>query len=170
MVTHLFNAQRPFRHRDPGVPGAALTDPRLYVGLIVDGVHVHELAYRLAYQAAPGRIVAVSDSILIASMPPGTEREFGAAAVVVDESGAGRRPDGTLAGSGIVLDDGVRRMIRAGIDPALVLASATETAARALRRDDVGRLAPGAVADLVWWDEAFCPRRVWLGGREIADV
>lgn len=167
MVTHLFNAQRPFRHRDPGVPGAALTDPRLLFGLIVDGVHVHELACRLAFQAAPERVVAVSDSILIAGLPPGTQAAFGGGPVMVDASGAGRRPDGTLAGSGIVLDEGVRRMIRAGIDPARVLTAATGTAADAIGRQDLGRLAPGALADLVWWDDAFQPRRVWLGGLEV---
>ena len=169
MVTHLFTAQRPFRHREPGVPGAGLTDTRLFLGLIVDGVHLHELACRLAFQAAADRIVAVSDSILTAGMPEGTELEFGGAPVTAAADGAGRRPDGILAGSGIILDEGVRRMIRAGIDAALVLTAATTTPARALGRDDLGRIAEGALADLVWWDDEFQPRRVWLGGRELSD-
>ena len=168
MVTHLFNAQRPLQHRDPGVPGAALTDPRLLLGLIVDGVHVHDLVCRLVFQAAATRVVAVSDSILIAGLAAGDDREFGGELVRVAADGSGRRPDGTLAGAGIVLDEGVRRMIRAGIDPAQVLTAATATAARAIGRDDLGGLAAGARADLVWWDDAFCPRRVWLGGRDIA--
>lgn len=167
MITHLFNAQRPFQHRDPGVPGAALTDGRLFLALIVDGVHVHELACRLAFQAAAERMIAVSDSILTAGLPPGTELEFGGERVIADASGVGLRPDGTIAGSGIVLDEGVRRMIRAGIDPARVLTAATATPARSLGREDLGRLAAGAWADLVWWDTSFQPRRVWLAGREI---
>ncbi len=168
MVTHLFNAMRPFSHRDPGLVGVALTDARLFVGLIVDGHHVHPLGCRLAFQAAGTRVVAVTDSILIAGLPAGTARQFGGAAVVVDADGVGRRPDGTVCGAGIVLDEGMRRMIAAGLDPALVLTAATETAARAMRRDDLGRLAAGALADLVWWDEAWHPRRVWIGGREVA--
>jgi N-acetylglucosamine-6-phosphate deacetylase len=88
--------------------------------------------------------------------------------VALDADGVGRRLDGTVAGAGIVLDEGLRRMIAAGLPPALVLTAATATAARAVRRDDLGRLAAGALADLVWWDEAWRPRRVWVGGREVA--
>lgn len=170
MITHLFNAQRPFHHRDPGGPGAALTDSRLFLGLIVDGVHVHELACRLAFQAAPERVIAVSDSIVTAGLPTGTRLKFGGAPVTVDASGTALRDDGTIAGSGIVLDEGVRRMIRTGIDPAQVLTAATATPARSLGRDDLGRLAPGARADLVWWDAEFRPCRVWLDGQDLAHV
>ena len=167
LVTHLFNAMRPFAHRDPGLPGAALTDPRALCGLVVDGLHVDPVACRLAFAAAPGRIVAVTDSILIAGMPPGTALPFGGMPVMAGTDGLGRRPDGTISGAGIVLDEGVRRMISAGISPAAVLQAATETAAAALRTPELGRLVPGAVADLVWWDEDWRPARVWLGGREI---
>jgi imidazolonepropionase len=59
------------------------------------------------------------------------------------------------------------------------LTAATSGAAVALRRDDLGRLSPGAAADLVAWDAehegAFAlrlgsvrPSRVWIGGEEIA--
>lgn len=170
MVTHLFNAMRPFAHRDPGLSGVALTNSRLFVGLIIDGHHVHPIGCRLAFQAAALRIVAVTNSILIAGLPPGTEVEFGGAKVVVDDDGVGRRPDGTLAGAGIILDEGVRRMIVAGLDPALVLSSTTTTAAHAIQRQDLGRLAPGARADLVWWDDEWQVRRVWIGGREVGAV
>jgi N-acetylglucosamine-6-phosphate deacetylase len=65
--------------------------------------------------------------------------------------------NGTIAGAGIVLDEGIRRMTAAGMDPATVLASCTEVAARSLHRSDIGRIASGALADLVWWDVDWYP-------------
>ena len=170
MVTHLFNAMRALGHRDPALPGVALTDPRLACCLIVDGQHVDPIACRMAFQAAGKRVVAVTDSIVIAGLPPGTMLEFGGMPVRVDETGLGRRLDGTISGAGIVLDAGVRRMIAAGIDPATVLYAATEAPANAIRRPDLGRIAPGALADLVWWDADWVPRRVWIGGVEVPNV
>ena len=167
MVTHLFNAMRPFRHRDPATPGEVLTDPRYFVGLIVDGYHVSPITCRLVYAAAPGRVVAVTDAIVTAGLPNGTSLSFGGGPVANDETGLGRRPDGTIAGAGIVLDEGVRRLVAAGIDPAEVLASATEVPARSLGCSDVGHLQPGAYADLVWWDDFFRPLRVWIGGQPV---
>lgn len=164
VVTHLFNAQRPFAHRAPGVPGAVLTEPRLTLCLVADGEHVHPLALRLAFQAAGERIAVVSDSVLLAGLPEGSERMFGGTPVRLDKAGIGRRPDGTIAGSAITLDEAVRRLIGFGLSPAQALAAASEIPARAIGRHDLGRLAEGALADLVWWDEAFRPCRVWIGG------
>ena len=169
LVTHLFTAMRPFQHRDPGVPGAALTDSRLVCGLIGDGLHAHPLACCLAFQAAPGRIALVSDSILLAGLPAGTTLPFGGLPATLDAHGLGRREDGTISGTGKLLEEDVCRMIAAGLDPALVLDAATRVPAQALGRDDIGRLAPGAWADLVLWDQDWHPRRVWVGGVEVGN-
>jgi N-acetylglucosamine-6-phosphate deacetylase len=169
LVTHLYNAMRPFQHREPGVPGAALADPRLVCGLIGDSWHVHPLACRVALQAAPGRIALVSDSVLLAGLPPGTTLPFGGLPATLGTNGLARREDGTISGASTLLDEGVRRMIAAGLDPALVLDAATRVPALALGRADLGRLAPGALADLVLWDEAWQPHRVWVGGVEVGD-
>ncbi|HEX9553289.1 MAG TPA: N-acetylglucosamine-6-phosphate deacetylase, partial [Streptosporangiaceae bacterium] len=69
MVTHLFNAQRPLHHREPGVVGQALADTRLVSGLIADLHHVAGRVAAIAFRAAPGRICLVTDAVACAGMP-----------------------------------------------------------------------------------------------------
>lgn len=167
MTTHIFNAQPPLQHREPGVAGAVLSDERFFVGVIIDGQHLHPSTVKIVYSAARGRAIGVTDAIVTAGLPNHTPLMFGGQSVANDDAGIGRRPDGTIAGAGIVLDEAVRRMIANGMDPAEVLASCTEVAARSLRRTDLGHITSGAWADLVWWDEQWHPSRVWVGGSEI---
>jgi N-acetylglucosamine-6-phosphate deacetylase len=163
LVTHLFNAQRPLRHRDPGVVGAALADERLTVGLIADLVHVAPTAIRVAFAAAAGRVMLVSDAIAALGMPEGTFVLGGEPTVVAD----GRPPvraDGTLAGSALRLDVAVGNVIGCGIDPAVALDAASRVPADALGRPDLGRIERGVPADLVWLGPDWRARATWVGG------
>jgi N-acetylglucosamine-6-phosphate deacetylase len=163
LVTHLYNAQRPLHHRDPGVVGAALSDPRLTAGLIVDGHHVHDVAVRVAFAAAPGRLMLVTDATAALGMPPG-RHALGDRVTIVSADGPPRLEDGTLAGSALGLDAAVARAVAAGIDPGVALTAATRVPADALQRPDRGRLAPGAIADLVWLDERWRAAATWCAG------
>lgn len=168
MVTHLFNAQRPIGHREPGVPGAALVDERLYLGLIADLHHVAADMVRLAFAAAAGRVVLVTDALASAGMPPG-RYELGGESIVVEEAGQpARRLDGTLSGSGLTLAAAIRNCVELGVPLEAALRSATSIPAAVLRRADVGALAPGTVADLVWFDDDLTVRGVWMHGQRVA--
>jgi N-acetylmuramic acid 6-phosphate etherase len=162
LVTHVFNAQSPLGHRAPGAAGIALTDDRLSPCLIADGMHVDPAILNLAFAACP-RAIAVTDSILLAGLPTGTEKNFGGAPATLGNDGLARRADGTIAGAAITLDVGIRRLIAAGITPETALAAATSRPADALRLTDRGRIALGKRADLVWWDDHFHVQKVWTG-------
>lgn len=110
-VTHLFNAMRPLHHREPGLPGAALEDPRVRVGLIVDGVHLHPAAVRMVWNLKPPKLIAlVTDAMAAAGDAPSTAR-YGE--IVVDrEAGTARLPDGTLAGSILTMDQALRNLVQ----------------------------------------------------------
>lgn len=63
-ITHLFNAMRGIHHREPGLAGFGLTDPDVYVEIIIDGVHVSPWMLDLVFRLKPlERIIAVSDSV-----------------------------------------------------------------------------------------------------------
>ncbi len=59
----------------------------------------------------------------------------------------------------------MRRLVKAGIAPETALAAASARPAGALGLHDRGVIAPGARADLVWFDDEFYPRQTWLAGQ-----
>ncbi len=152
MATHLYNVMSPFLHRAPGAIGAALTDDRLAVGLIADGVHAHPASVDLALRAkGVERVALVTDAMAAAGMNPGTYA-LGSRRVLVDETSA-RLEDGRLAGSILTLDQAVRNVVRwTGTSPADALRMASEVPARLLGLERVGRLVVGFDADLVLFD------------------
>jgi N-acetylglucosamine-6-phosphate deacetylase len=164
-VTHLYNAMSPLTHRAPGLVGAALDSSDLWCGLIADGHHVHPAAIGIALRAKrpPGRIFLVTDSM----------STIGSELQVIELNGRKiyRRDgvlmleDGTLAGSDLDMMSAVRFMVqRAGVvlDEALRMAAAYP--ADFLKRSDIGRIAPGARADLVHIDDALEARATWRAG------
>ena len=169
MVTHLFNAQRPLHHREPGVVGQALTDHRLTSGLIADMHHVSPQVCVLAFRAAPGRICAVTDAAACAGMPPG-RYQLGGESIALPE-GDGQPPvraDGTLAGSALRMDVAVANLIAAGIGLAEAVAAASSIPASLIGRPDLGRIAPGAAADLVWLGDDLRTNAAWVGGELVS--
>jgi N-acetylglucosamine-6-phosphate deacetylase len=168
MVTHLFDAQRPLHHREPGVVGQALTDPRLTSGLIADLHHVSAQACLIAFTAAPGRVAIVTDAAACAGMPPG--RYLLGGEPIELPPGPGQPPvraDGTLAGSALRMDVGVANMVAAGVDLATSVAAATRVPADLIGCPELGRIAPGAAGDLVWLGPDLVARATWIGGQQV---
>jgi N-acetylglucosamine-6-phosphate deacetylase len=155
---------RPLHHREPGVIGQGLADPRLTCGLIADLHHVAAPVCRMAFAAAPGRIVLITDAVAAAGMPPGTY-DLGGQQISVDPLGLPRRADGTIAGSGLRLDAAIANVVAAGVDLRSAVAAATRLPADILGRPDLGRIGVGATADLVWLGDDLTARATWLAGR-----
>ncbi|HEY5031259.1 MAG TPA: amidohydrolase family protein, partial [Actinomycetes bacterium] len=57
-----------------------------------------------------------------------------------------------------------------GVSPAAALTSATAVPASVVGRSDLGRIVVDAPADLVWWDESYVPRRVWVAGSAVPPI
>jgi N-acetylglucosamine-6-phosphate deacetylase len=97
-------------------------------------------------------------------MPPGTY-DLGGQQVSVDPLGLPRRSDGTIAGSGLRLDAAIANVVAAGVDLRSAVEAASRLPADILGRPDLGRIEPGASADLVWLGDDLSARATWLAGR-----
>ena len=164
-VTHLFNAMRPFNHRDPGVAGWALAEPRVRLGVIPDGIHVDPTVLAVVARAAGNRVVLVTDATPAAAAPPGT---YHMGDVDLHREGPRVLDDrGTLAGSLLTLDEGVRRWSRfTSASPAAAWAAASERPARLL--GVTAGLRPGSPADVVLLDGEANVERVMRRGKWVS--
>ena len=154
-ATHVFNAMRPFSHRDTGVLGAVLTRPEVTAEIIADGIHVDEAAIRILLAAKGNdRVILVTDAIAATAMPDGNYR-LGTFEVSVT-GGVCRDPEGRLAGSTLTLDRAVRRMVELGVPAIEAVRMATLQPARRLGIEArKGALVAGADADLLFLDDAL---------------
>ena len=161
-VTHLFNAMRRSTPRDPGIAMAALARADVTVQVIVDGHHVAPDTVVVAWRAAPGRLALVTDAVAAAGMGDGEFSLSGTAVSAAD--GVVRGPAGQLAGSALTMIDAVRNLHALGASLEDALAAASSVPARIAGRPDLGRLAPGAPADVVILDDRLEIRRVLVDG------
>lgn len=161
-VTHLFNAMRPFTHREPGIAGAALVRPDVVVQAIVDGVHLADDTVRLVWQAAAHRMALVTDAVAGARVTEGSHRLGGVSVEVRD--GVVRRGGGVLAGSVLTMIDAVRNLHGLGVPLEHALEAATAVPARVLGIRDAGHLDVRQPADVVVLSDTLEIERVLIGG------
>jgi N-acetylglucosamine-6-phosphate deacetylase len=164
LVTHVFNAMGPLRHRDPGLVGYALAS-HLTAGFIADGNHLAFDTIRLlAGVKAPDELMLVTDALAGLGMPPGRyplgDREY------TSDGTAGRLDDGTLSGSLLPLNLALRNLVEAvGLEPAAAIRFATLNPTRALGLEaSAGRVEVGGPADLAVLDERWDVEATVSGG------
>jgi len=148
-VVHVFNAMRPFSHRDPGVISASLLDDRLSTELIADGVHVYGPVIRLLARCkGAARILLITDGLAATGMPEG-DYTLGEFEITVKGDVACNRA-GVLAGSVLTMDRAVRNMVKfAELPLKEVVRMATLNQALLMGLERKGRIAAGMDADLV---------------------
>jgi N-acetylglucosamine-6-phosphate deacetylase len=163
-ATHVYNAMRPFSHRDPGVIGAVLTSPEVNAELIADGVHVEEAAMKLLLLAKGSEhVTLVSDGLSATGMPDG-KYMLGGFEVTVS-GGVCRNSEGTLAGSTLTLDRALRNIVALGISLPDAVRMVTLNPATLLGIEyKKGSLRVGADADILLLDEGLHLSGVWARG------
>ena len=163
--THLFNAMSPLTAREPGVVGAALSNPDSYCGIIVDARHVHPETLKLALRCKPhDRFMLVTDGLANVGTNEDSFKLLNATiriknGVYVDENG-------TLAGSALDMRQAVRNaMTYLGISLYEALTMASVAPARFLGLShEVGAIAKGFRANFVVADDDLNIRETWIDG------
>ena len=113
---HIFNGMSGIHHRDPGCAGAVLMDTTAVAEVIADGVHLHPNILQLIYRLkGPEKIALISDCICAGGFPDGTY-QLGELSVEV-KAGVARTKQGSLAGSTLTLNNGIRNMHELGQVP-----------------------------------------------------
>jgi N-acetylglucosamine-6-phosphate deacetylase len=148
-ATHLFNRMPPVHHRAPGAAIAALTHPGTSVELIVDGFHVASELWPVVWATARERLVIVSDAV----------RQADAG------GGPAMLANGTIAGSTMLLDGALRRVLEAGMPLARACQALSTRPAELAGTPGRGRIAVGSTADLLLVEPDGAIARVLLGGR-----
>ena len=160
--THLFNAMSQVNGREPGMVGSALADSDCFVSIIADGFHVHDATLKVAIAAKrKDRMILVSDAMPSAAGGPDQFELQGRP--VTRRGGRLELDDGTLAGSDLTMDAAVRHCVNhLGMTVADALRMATRNPAALLGRGgELGRIAPGYLANLVHLGEDLTVREVW---------
>jgi len=165
-VTHLFNAMSPLNHREPGAVGAALHDPDCWCGLIVDGIHVHPAALRIALACKrPDRFMLVTDAM--ANVGSAEDSFMLQGKRIYVRNGACVDEDGVLSGAALDMASAVRNcveLVGLPLEQAARMASAYPAEFLGLG-GELGRIAPGYRANLVAADDGLNVIDTWIDGR-----
>ncbi len=167
-MTHTFNACRPFNHRDPGVLGEALTDPRVTCEVICDFAHLDRATVELIYKLKGAKgFTAVSDSEFCAGLAPGSTTVFDGRTFTVKD-GLAYLENGTIAGSASSLFAALGNLTSLGIplpDIAHMLSASPADAMGLGNR--TGRIEVGKWADFIRLDKNGTLRQTFVSGKEV---
>lgn len=152
-VTHIYNAMSPLGSRAPGLVGAALTSDDTWCSMILDGIHIHPSAAKLAVRAKPtGKMILVTDAMATVGSDIDSF-EFNGEIITVKD-GKCQNAEGTLAGSCLDMATAVKNAVRlldVPLELAVMFASTNPAIALGLGAS-YGRVEAGYIADLLRMD------------------
>ena len=141
--TYIFNAMPAIYHRSSSLTAIALTDDRVTIEIIVDGLHLHPTIVNMIVRCKPAdKIVVISNAVVL-------DRNRGADA----QPEVIRTDNGVISGSTMTLDNSWLHLLSYGNMPESLAAACVSTnPAKDLGLITRGELRPGKRADITILD------------------
>jgi N-acetylglucosamine-6-phosphate deacetylase len=165
-ITHTFNAQSGFHHRQPGVFGAILSSEHATAEIVADNVHAHPAAIKILIRClGTDRVALITDAMAAAGLSDGIYDLVGQKVNVVN--GHANLEDGTIAGSTVVLNQCVHNVCElAGVDLVDAVKMASLVPARAMGMAGwLGIIKPGIDANLAVIDDSVNVHMTFVHGK-----
>lgn len=155
-VTHTYNAQKAYHHRDIGTVGAALLFDELNCEIICDTIHVSVPAIKMVVKNKPhNKVTLITDAMRAKQLEDGIS-ELGGQTVIV-KNGEARLENGALAGSVLLMNVAIKNVVeKVGVPFTDAIDMATINPARNLGVEkEMGSIALGKKANLTILDKNF---------------
>ncbi|MBQ8292286.1 MAG: N-acetylglucosamine-6-phosphate deacetylase [Bacilli bacterium] len=155
-VTHTYNAQKAYHHRDIGTVGAALLIDELNCELICDTIHVSVPAIKMVVKNKPhNKVTLITDAMRAKQLEDGIS-ELGGQTVIV-KNGEARLENGALAGSVLLMNHAIKNVVeKCGVPFTDAIDMATINPACNLGVDkEMGSIALGKKANLTVLDKNY---------------
>lgn len=166
-ATHLFNGMRKIHHRDPGIAFALIEDPRVYLELIVDYIHVHPVIVKhIIKYAGSDRVVLITDAISAAGLSDGIY-ELGGLKIRVNKGIAKLIDKDSLAGSTLTMIKALKNAMKLGFNMADVSKMTSYTPLKSINllcKLNTGKIDRGYKADIVILNENYDIDKVYIEG------
>ena len=164
--THLYNAMSDNNHRNPGVLSAALNKGK-FAEIICDLNHVSEEAILIAKKCIPD-LYAITDSIAASGMKDGSYT-FANVEIEKKNNKVCLNGTSTLAGSVVNMHDTFLNLLKMKISIQDAVRMTSYSAAKFLKKDDIGVIDDGKKANFLILDHDFNIKSIYLNGKLIND-
>ncbi|MDQ0252729.1 N-acetylglucosamine-6-phosphate deacetylase [Evansella vedderi] len=167
VFVHLYNGMSGLHHRAPGVVGAALRLEGTYSEIICDGYHVDPNVVVITSRMLKDRMVLITDCMRAGLLPDGTYK-LGEYDVHIS-NGKAETSFGSLAGSTLILKDGVKKVAEwTGMSLYEAWHHASLSPAKSVRlQDKIGSIRSGKCADFVIMDPNLQIKRTVINGETV---
>ena len=164
-TTHLFNAMTGLHHREPGVVGAAFTCD-CFSEVIADKFHVHPDLFKLIVKAKGlEKILLITDCMRAGGLGEGTY-DLGGQMVTV-KNGQCRLAQGTIAGSVLKLNEGLRNFndsVEENLEQLIPLVTSNQASYLGME-DQLGTLEVNKIANIVIMNKEISINKTIVKGK-----